>query len=315
MIKNYVKFLYDKYPYIRKLSWYAELCQYLDSRLWSDDDWGNQRIYEMVTSVKPHAIGKLGSCELHAIRKYINTKELINAIELTENIRKTLFTNAGVFPDNYEIFEKYSRLMINEVLPEMTGMIAWFNPGEAKIINHYCHEAVLMRFKSLSPYLFDSPWTKALAGKKVLVISPFTDTINQQYLKRLLLWPNNPDVLPEFELHTLKVPLSPALAAPKHKDWFETLEVLKTKMDALDFDVALIGAGAYSLPLAVHAKQLGRQGIHLGGVAQLLFGIKGGRWENNPTNINTPPYNEHWCRPSPAETPNNVKIIENGCYW
>jgi hypothetical protein len=75
------------------------------------------------------------------------------------------------------------------------------------------------------------------------------------------------------------------------------------------FDVALIGAGAWSLPLAARLKQAGRVAIHLGGDTQLCFGIKGQRWEGYGI------YNEHWVRPSAAETPKNFLLKENGCYW
>ena len=47
----------------------------------------------------------------------------------------------------------------------------------------------------------------------------------------------------------------------------------------IDFDVAIIGCGAYGFPLAAKLKQAGKQAIHLAGATQLLFGIKGKRWE------------------------------------
>ena len=49
------------------------------------------------------------------------------------------------------------------------------------------------------------------------------------------------------------------------------------------FDVAIIGCGAYGMPLAAMLKQAGKQAIHLGGATQLLFGIKGKRWEEIKT--------------------------------
>lgn len=63
------------------------------------------------------------------------------------------------------------------------------------------------------------------------------------------------------------------------KDWFEALEYMKTEIDKVDYDICLIGAGAYGFPLAAHVKRQGKQGVHLGGALQLLFGIKGKRWE------------------------------------
>nr|WP_162051116.1 MULTISPECIES: hypothetical protein [unclassified Lentimonas] len=83
-------------------------------------------------------------------------------------------------------------------------------------------------------------------------------------------------------------------------------------MANIDFDVALIGAGAWSIPLATHAKALGKIGIHLGGTTQILFGIKGKRWEKGGEPAY---YNDSWVRPNAAETRSGVNKIESGCYW
>ena len=61
--------------------------------------------------------------------------------------------------------------------------------------------------------------------------------------------------------------------------WFDALESMRAQIADKDFDVALIGAGAYGLPLAAFVKDLGRKTLHLGGVTQILFGIIGSRWE------------------------------------
>ena len=53
-------------------------------------------------------------------------------------------------------------------------------------------------------------------------------------------------------------------------------------MDAADYDVAIVGAGAYSLPLAAHARDTGHAAIQMSGATQLLFGIKGKRWDDHP---------------------------------
>jgi len=62
-----------------------------------------------------------------------------------------------------------------------------------------------------------------------------------------------------------------------------------------------------------HAKSLGSWAIHLGGGTQLLFGIKGRRWEKNPWIATLG--NESWTRPASSETPVNFQHIEGGCYW
>jgi hypothetical protein len=296
---------------LKALRW-IECCKYLDRRVW-DYEGSNRLIRDSIASGQPQAIGKLGSGELWGLQKYLAHQHDPKAAELTAAPRRALFTNAGVFPNEYAIFNNYCRFMLAEVLPEMTIFGAWFNNGEAKIVRRYCRQAAVVWTRALHAwYLSQGPWTATLAGKKVLVAHPFAKTIEQQYARRASIWPDFPGILPEFKLETLRVPLQQILAPPTHDTWFEALKAMCQEMASKDFDVALIGAGAYSLPLAVHAKRLGRQGIHLGGALQILFGIKGKRWDNGPESRF---YNDHWARPLPEETPPARGVIEDGCYW
>jgi glycerol-3-phosphate dehydrogenase len=88
---------------------------------------------------------------------------------------------------------------------------------------------------------------------------------------------------------------------------------IQAKNPNLDFDVAIIGCGAYGFPLAAHVKRMGKKSIHLGGATQILFGIKGKRWldDKNFDNI----INEHFVFPSAADKVNNYQLMEGGAYW
>ena len=69
------------------------------------------------------------------------------------------------------------------------------------------------------------------------------------------------------------------------------------------------------MPLAVKLKKAGKQAIVIGGGLQLLFGIKGKRWDNGFPEI-TSLYNEYWVRPSAEETPEKQqKLDDAGAYW
>lgn len=172
-----------------------------------------------------------------------------------------------------------------------------------------------IRFAELAemePYDYAQPWSRALAGKKVLVVHPFAETIKKQYQKREQLWENK-DVLPEFELKTIKAVQSIAGEETPYKDWFEALRRMEDQMDLIDYDIAIIGCGAYGFSLAAHAKRMGKKAVHLGGATQILFGIKGKRWDELPAVSKF--YNEHWVYPSAADTPKHKDRVENGCYW
>ena len=85
----------------------------------------------------------------------------------------------------------------------------------------------------------------------------------------------------------------------------------------IDFDIAIIGCGAYGFPLAAKLKQAGKQAVHLGGATQLMFGIKGKRWEEdyNGYEYIRKWFNDAWVYPSEQDKPQNADTVEGGCYW
>jgi hypothetical protein len=184
--------------------------------------------------------------------------------------------------------------------------------GEPDVLLNHATHARLISLKALDPWYFDAPWSRQLAGKRVTVVSPFARTIATQYQRRAEIWPGR-DVLPEFQLRTVSMPLSPGLVKPEEANWEERLERVKTAVEAEPYDVLLVGAGGISLLLAAHAKQTGRVGFHMGGPTQVLFGIRGRRWDNEEffQKAMTPA----WTRPSGEEAPPAAQQIERGCYW
>ena len=184
------------------------------------------------------------------------------------------------------------------------------------IIEEFASQADLTFLFRLEPWLAPgTPWTAALAGKKVLVIHPFEHTIQEQYKKREQIFPDS-EILPKFELKTLKaVQTLCGEKDDRFMTWFDALDYMYERAIDIDFDVAIIGCGAYGMPLASKLKNAGKQAIHLGGATQLLFGIKGYRWENNyPTKIATF-FNDAWAKALAEETPKNASTVEKGCYW
>ena len=312
-IKSKIKSIAGDNKSLRPILQFTEACKYHDWRIWNKKA-GNCTIRDALVSGKPQAIGKIGSVELQNLRSYLRHCHKHGWQDATAIYRKDLYTNAGVFPEQPQIFERYCEFMMEEILPEITVIGVWHNYGEAGIIKKFAPNAAKVPMRSLeSYYISNNRWTAALEGKTVLVLHPFVETIRKQYEARNEIWKEKKDILPDFNLVQIKVPQLPALDAPCYPDWFSSLEAMRLKMNIVDFDIALIGAGAYSLPLAVHAKKLGKNGIHLGGATQIYFGIKGGRWDHHP--VISKFYNTHWVRPLSQDTPNNREIVENGCYW
>ena len=177
-----------------------------------------------------------------------------------------------------------------------------------------------MRLSDFEPFWNPDPWSRALEGKRVLVVYPLADSIKEQYKKRELLFANK-DVLPKFaNLQAIKSIQSLGSAHQGFATWFDALRYMENEISKAQFDVCLIGCGAYGFPLAAFAKRMGKQAIQMGGSLQLLFGITGSRWDQ-PINENgrildfTSLVNEHWIRPSASDKPANYRQVENSCYW
>ena len=273
---------------------------------------GNEYIYECLIKESPCLIGRIGTVEMGV---YMNCIGFQLGIQrgITKKNKDKLCTNAGFFPHSPsdEALIKWSKIY-SDSLSVVDGFATFDTHSEDYVINRYCPNATLMQLVSLEPYFYDKPWSRALKGKKVLVIHPFEDTIKKQYEIHDRIFTDK-DVLPDFELRTIKAVQSVAGEPTEYASWFDALEYMKTQIEDCDFDIAIIGCGAYALPLGAHIKQLGKKAVLMAGPTQLLFGIMGSRWEQS--GIMKDYVNEFWTKPSEKERPKNAKKVEGACYW
>jgi hypothetical protein len=222
-----------------------------------------------------------------------------------------LENNTGFFPATSENIIKFSDLMIKAIQNvDILGVM--LRPDEMRFKDDL-KKSIKIDLIDIEPYCHADPWSKILAHKNVLVIHPFSKTIKSQYEKSGDKLFKDKQVLPEFNLKTLTAVQSIAHTSTSYKDWFEALYDMQEKIAKIEFDVAIIGCGAYGFPLASFIKDQGKQAIHMGGATQILFGIKGQRWDSREFYASL--YNEYWVRPSEDETPKNFQNVEAGCYW
>ena len=275
-----------------------------------EPEYGNDYIRDMIVDGKPFMAGRFGSGELRAFVEGIGVKLNIRT-KIKNTTLDALCTNAGFFPRTQEAAKKFTEFMANACQhADLIGV--WLNIMEDYVIRIYARNAKLSMLRAIEPYYHDIPWSSALAGKKVLVIHPFQRSILSQYKKREFLFTNK-NILPEFELKTLKAVQTIAGERSKFRTWFDALDYMVDRALSMEFDVAIIGCGAYGFPIAAKLKKAGKQAVHMGGATQILFGIKGKRWDNHPEISKL--YNKYWVRPLPEETPINSDKIEGGCYW
>ncbi len=292
-------------------------------KLFSNKRYANQIIYQKLKDENPCMIARFGSTEMLCLMNYLGVHNQNKSKRITNFIKgrtppwwwekSTILQMqnwSGFFPAEIDYIEKYCELMINDI-PEVDILGSWLK--QEVFFQEKLKYAKRIVLEDLEPFFAVNPWTKALTGKKILVVHPFAETIKAQYKKRELLFVD--DLLPAFELKTIRAVQSVAGCKTEFTDWFEALESMKTKIDQTDYDICIIGCGAYGFPLAAHVKRTGKKALHLAGVTQLLFGIIGKRWENYIVWPYMNLVNEHWVRPGREEKPQNAQIVEDACYW
>lgn len=271
----------------------------------------NQYIYEKIIEGKPFMVSRFGSTELTSLSEFYFKNE-----SCYDTAIKHVSFYSGFFPCDIKYGDEFTDLMLKSC-SNADVLAVWFMPFEDYFVKRIlCHEAQIGYLMNIEPWKSKQPWTKALKGKKVLVIHPFDVSIQKQYKKRAFLF-KNPDILPEFELKTLKaVQTLAGTKDDRFETWFDALHYMYEEAMKIDFDIAILGCGAYGMPLASMLKQSGKQAIHMGGVTQIMFGIKGKRWEEMEAyKYIKDMMNENWVTPLAEETPQKSKKVEKGCYW
>lgn len=268
----------------------------------------SKKLEEMIISEKPFMAARYGLSEMYVMRSYYCGLEdkMKNSIDQLERW-------SGFYPPTLDMGKRFTEMMLN-YSGEVDYLATNLQAMESYFIRKYMRKnVVLAEFRAFEPWYENTTWTCALKGKKVLVIHPFVETIEKQYKRRKQIF-DNENMLPNFDLILQKaIQTSAGEKENRFKTWFEALDYMYDEAMKKDFDIALLGCGAYGFPLAAKLKKSGKQAIHMGGMLQILFGIKGKRWDDD--RIVAPLYNEFWVRPDEKEKPQNSNIVEGGCYW
>lgn len=281
-------------------------------------DKGIKIVEEFVLSGKPFMIARLGETEQRVVAYGISHKfPLCNPLKQRHILRHECANwceGAGFFPRRANLIPLFTQVYL-DAFRQVDILAVWELQYEQFFLQQYMIDTKICRARALSVVEHEKTWMGALRGKKVLVISPFAESIERQYRHRDKLH-RNLDMLPEFELKTLKAVQSPIISGRRSefKDWFHALDWMYQETLKIDYDIALLGCGAYAFPLAAKIKENGHGAITTCGGTQLIFGIMGKRWDN-PEYRKSLGVNQYWIYPSEEETPRKKRTVENGCYW
>jgi hypothetical protein len=269
----------------------------------------NELIKQCIHQKRPMSFGKLGAVETDCL----TNSDIQKRVVWGEN----LGINAGVFPLNQATVDRWSAEYI-DAIRSLDGCVEWWHDKDSALLRrHNPTRLISNEIDDLLPfYLKQEAWHYALEEKTVLVVHPMVTTITSQYKKYSYLWPG----AKIKKLITVKSHYPPWLTdSHPYQNFFDCLAAMKTEIAQHEFDFAIVGAGAYSLLLLKFIKELGMPCVHLGGQTQLLFGIRGKRWETEYSESwrQANCYNNSalWVHPLPPDVPSNKNIVENGCYW
>lgn len=292
---------------------------------------GAEQVTAAVRGVKPFFIGRNGTVETETLYFYMTMRKGTGFQKpYPARLLDQMQRNAGVFPSTSAALDAWAEEYLLH-MRGLTGLAAgWYQPFwhlEWTILDHYAPQAFRTPLRSLEPYYSapDVQWPRFLAGKRVCIVSSFAKTIQSQLesAERVsALWKGEREGLlciPDVQWSFVRTGYAPATAMG-HAGWPASV---KTWQDAVAFvvdqvvqsgaEAAIIGCGGLGMLIAGRLHALGISAFVLGGAIQVLFGIKGIRWERH--DIISQFWNDAWVWPLEEEMPGGASLIEGGCYW
>lgn len=150
-----------------------------------------------------------------------------------------------------------------------------------------------------------------IKNKRVLVVSPFTESIKRQVGKEYFTEQRRLEGYKELMYYTTPITYETKYdnrtndrmndrmknrtnnetnnETNKYPDesWVKTSERMMREIEELNektpYDIVLLACGSYANPLIGQVKKMKRQAIYMGGMLQIYFGLIGNRWlQDNP---------------------------------
>jgi len=256
-------------------------------------------IIDALNGKEPLSIIRLGNVEASALL----TKD--------GSIYPKMKTNAGFFGDEEE-FKKWKAMMLRALLN------ADCNLRVVTCNSFFVCDDVLTQlniFIPTLPYVEDLGYyitmLNSLKTSNIGFVSYFKKDIERQLPKMEWIHKKRPITNDYKKWKIIKSENTISGNEPEDKTWNEVYDdLLKRSLEA-DCDIYFVSCGCYGVPLCADLKLAGKKAYYVGGFLQLLFGLKGNRWEDRK--IVSQYYNKYWR--FPEEKPKNAESVENSCYW
>jgi hypothetical protein len=262
-----------------------------------------QKIQELLTSNDLFSINRIGGLETIACFNYLtnnkNSKDLIRKLKI----------NAGFYFDTTFEFSLFCEHCL-AALSNSTLIAFWNSKLQKKLFEYVPIKVPQINLRELEPFWSNNQWLTSNVKKKVIVVSPFSNSINLQIPKLEFIF--YPGIYHNIIFSTIQAPLTNGMNVPE-RTYFENVSLIFNNIIKEKPDFVLLGCGSYGLVLSNILRENGISSIVVGGSLQLFFGIKGSRWEaREDYNLL---FNDFWINPSVTEKPSGSNLIEGGCYW
>jgi hypothetical protein len=261
-------------------------------------------------------IGRFGTIEFDVLWEHANGKVI------PKHMLSILERNAGVFGGNDDVVQWCVEYM-DAVKAADFMATGWYEPikvREQRLLTGFTGKQVALR--SLEPYYWneDVRWSRVLKGK-VCVVSSFADTIMKQVRNDMNagIWSKvDGKMWDTIEWSAVRTGYAPSLALGRASWscdpswWKDCVDYVVEEVLQTGARTVIIGCGGLGMIIGGRLKAAGKICIVLGGATQVLFGIKGRRWE---THILSKLWGPDWVWPAVDETPGGASDVERGCYW
>jgi len=280
-------------------------------------------ITNKINNNQPFIIPRIAGIENNVAHYGIMIKQHVGQYNQTaiENILKVMKNNAGIHITNLNSLINYS-IKYLEAFNQCDLFFDWEPWGNVArhiidsinfIHNNFKKNRTWAFTLDVFNYIQGTPWTLALKNKRLLIISSFSESINEKISIREKIY--GMDLFPGCEIICLKPPQTQGNNVSQEFNIELDEFINKVKSIENKFDIALVSCGGYGNLVCSEIYKMNKSAIYVGGVLQMYFGIYGSRWERERPEIMTLYKNEYWSRPKEEERPSGYQNVESSCYW
>lgn len=269
------------------------------------NDWESQETLEKFCNIMNHPdplfFARIGGSDYNCVRDYYNNRNVINNDDWYKYHCHRVRSHNGYFDfeNKQENFVDYLEAMLRCYTDSdaftygNTQLIQGFQSkqfpiDEANFINHLCKNKICINYtfiEGIEPFL--KSFGRWASGKKILIISPLSQSIEYQYTHKDKLYHNY--AFPDFDLLTYNTKITYSNEGDNQtalnvntRNWLEESNRMSEEISQLDFDLALLSCGSYAMYLGDYIKNtLKKKSLYLGGILNMLFNIYGGRYNQH----------------------------------